>query len=36
MKKEVSTLKAIGYIAAAVLIPAEIYIAMLLFAAYAA
>lgn len=36
MKKEISTLKAIGYIAAAIIVPAEIYIAMLLFAAYAA
>ena len=36
MKKEVSTLKALGYIAAAIIVPAEIYIALLLFAAYAA
>ena len=35
MKKECSTLRAIGYIAAAILVPAILYIDLLLFCAMA-
>lgn len=34
MKKEVTTLQAIGYIAATILIPAILYIDLLLFCAW--
>lgn len=34
MKKECSTLRAIGYIAATILIPAILYIELLLFCAW--
>lgn len=34
MKKEISTIQAIGYVAAAVLFPAILYIDLLLFCAW--